>query len=248
MELTPIHIDTLRPPKDDLLSKIRASTLTLEEYDIVAISSKVLSIHEGRCVPMTDIEHDALIRQEADQYLERAETPGGHVMHTITQDTLIPNAGIDPFGGHYVLWPLDPMKSAKELEEWFKQEYGLKNVYVVVTDSRSVLMRRGVVGIAIGWAGFSPVYDNRLRRDLLGERSGGSQTNIPDALAAAAVFVMGEANEGTPIVRIRNAPYVQEAGHVRKEENSSYRFPIEEDIFAPFLTRVPWKRKDEQVG
>lgn len=195
---------------------------------------------------MNEIEHDTLITREADQYLERSETPGGFVMHTITNGTLIPNAGIDPFGGHYVLWPEDPMKSAQELLAWLKNEYGREHLYVIVTDSRSTLMRRGVVGIAIGWAGFSPVYDNRLRRDLLGERSGGSQTNIPDALAAAAVFVMGEANEGTPLVRIRNAPYVQEAGHVRKEANSSYLFPMSEDIFAPFLTRPSWKSAQDR--
>lgn len=245
MELTPVHTETLRPPKDDLLSKIRASALTLNEHDVIAISSKVLSIHEGRCVPMNSIEHDELIRREADLFLERSETPGGFVMHTITNETLIPNAGIDPFGGYYVLWPLSPMKSAEELLAWFKKEYNVEHLYLVITDSRSTLMRRGVVGIAIGWAGFSPVFDNRLRTDLLGEKSGGSQTNIPDALATAAVFVMGEANEGTPIVRIQNAPYVQEAGTVRKEKNSSYQFPLEEDIFAPFLTRVQWKKGEQ---
>jgi F420-0:gamma-glutamyl ligase len=113
---------------------------------------------------------------------------------------------------------------------------------MIITDSRSSIMRRGVVGMAIAWAGFEPVYDNRAREDLLGYPSSGSQTNVADSLAAAAVFVMGEANEGTPLVRIRNAPYVREPQTGRKEDFNTYKFGMEEDIFAPFLKGVPWKK------
>ncbi len=242
MEIESFKVETLLPPKDDLLAKIRASALTLNEHDVVAISSKVVAIGEGSVIPMEGVVQDELIAQESDQYLERRETPGGFVMHTLKNGTLIPNAGIDPFAGHYVLWPRDPQNSADELLAWFKTEYGIEHLYLVITDSRSVVLRRGVVGIAIAWAGFEPIYDNRMRTDLLGNPSNGSQTNIPDALAAAAVYVMGEANEGTPLVRIRNAPYVQKTQTGRKKEFNTYTFSIEEDIFAPFLSRAPWKQ------
>lgn len=242
MQIDSFKLETLRPPKDDLQEKIRASALTLENHDVIALSSKVVSIGEGRCIPMAEVSQDELITREADQYLERSETPGGFVLHTLKQGTLIPNAGIDPFGEHYILWPEDPQKSAESLLAWFKKTYQIEHLYLIITDSRSVLLRRGVVGIAIAWAGFEPVYDNRVRTDLLGNPSAGSQTNIPDALAAAAVYAMGEANEGTPLVRIRNAPYLKEAQTKRKEEFNSYTFLMEEDIFAPFLTRAPWKK------
>lgn len=242
MELTPIRIETLIPPKDDLLAKIKASSLTLEEHDVIAISSKVVAIGQGRCIPQKGVDQDALIKEHADEYLERSLVPGGFVMHTIKSGTLIPNAGIDPFGGYYVLWPEDPKKTAEELLAWFKQEYGLEHLYLILTDSRSVFLRRGVIGMAVAWAGFEPVYDNRMRADLLGEKSSGSQTNVPDALAAAAVFVMGEANEGTPLVRIRNAPYVANPQTGRKEDFNTFEFSKEEDIFAPFMRDLPWKK------
>jgi len=246
MELTPIAIETVRPPKDDLLSKIRASSLTLKDHDVIAISSKVVAIGQGRCVPKEGVDQDNLIQQEADLYLERSTVPGGFVMHTLKNGTLIPNAGIDPFGEHYVLWPENPKQTAEKLLAWFKEEYECEHLYLILTDSRSVFLRRGVVGMAVAWAGFEPVYDNRMRTDLLGNQSGGSQTNIPDSLAAAAVFVMGEANEGTPLVRIRNAPYVAQPQTERKKEFNTFEFPIEEDIFAPFMKNLPWKKGGAQ--
>ncbi|HYE22868.1 MAG TPA: coenzyme F420-0:L-glutamate ligase [Candidatus Paceibacterota bacterium] len=242
MEITPIHIDTLVPPKDDLYAKIKASSLTLEEHDVIVISSKVVAIGEGRCVLKEGTDVDALVAAEAGAYLAREHTPGGFVMHTITNGTLIPNAGIDPFGDYYVLWPEDPQRSADRLLTWFKETYQKEHLYLVLTDSRSVFLRRGVVGMAVAWAGFEPIYDNRMRHDLTGAATSGSQTNLPDSLAAAAVLVMGEANEGTPLVRIKNAPYVSTTQIGKRSEGNSFTFPVEEDIFAPFMKDLPWQQ------
>ncbi|MEK7063401.1 MAG: coenzyme F420-0:L-glutamate ligase [Patescibacteria group bacterium] len=241
MEVTPFKIDIVRPPKDDLLAKIKASELTLEEGDVVALASKVVAIHQGRCVPYDRAGKDELIKSEADLWLDRDAVPGGFVMHTITDGIFMPSSGIDPFAGHYVLWPERLMETAAELLEWFRQEYGLQKLYFVMTDSRSVLMRRGVVGMAVAWAGFEPLFDNRVAQDLLGHDSGGSQTNLPDSIAAAAVLAMGEQNEQTPVVRIRNAPYVGRDQVGRKKAHNAFRMEIEEDIHAPFL-RQPWQK------
>jgi F420-0:gamma-glutamyl ligase len=143
-------------------------------------------------------------------YLERSETPGGTVMHTITNGLLIPSAGIDPFGEYYVLWPKEPQKTAEELLRLFKETYQRKDLYLIITDSRSLPLRQGVTGFAVAWAGFEPLHDGRNRKDLLGQSSGGSQVNLPDSLAGAAVLAIGEANEQTPLARIRNAPYLGE--------------------------------------
>lgn len=242
MEVTSFHVDTIVPPQDDLLGKIAASTLTLEEHDVIAISSKVVSIWKRRTVRADSIEKDDLIRQEAELYLERDEVPGKYVMHTITHGLIMPSAGIDPFADHFVLWPEDPQATAAELLAWFKTTYKREHLYLVITDSRSVFLRRGVVGIALAWSGFEPLYDMRMRTDLLGFPSGGSQTNVPDSLAATAVLVMGEANEGTPLVRIRNAPYVQEVEVGKKTVFNDFTFDMNEDLFAPFMNRLPWKK------
>jgi F420-0:gamma-glutamyl ligase len=241
MNIKPFKIEILRPPQDDLLSKIKNSKITLQEGDVIALSSKVVAIHQGRCVARDGTDKDALIKAEADLYLDRSETPGGFVMHTIINNTFIPNSGIDPFANYYVLWPTKPQETAQELLEWFKKEYGIKTLYLVLTDSHSVFLRRGVVGMAIAWAGFDPLYDNRLTPDLLGVAGGGSQTNLPDSIAAAAVLVMGEANEQTPLVRLRDVPYIGADYVAHKQTATSFEVSKEEDIFAPFLN-VEWKK------
>lgn len=242
MNIEPFKIDILRPPKDDLFSKIKASSLTLQEGDVVALSSKVVAIHQGRCVPYDRAHKDEVIKAEADLYLERSEVPGGWVMHTIKDGMFMPSSGIDPFAGYYVLWPERLKETAEELLGWFKEEYGISKLYFVMTDSRSVMLRRGVVGTAIAWAGFDPLYDNRVAKDLLGHDSGGSQTNLPDSLAAAAVLAMGEQNEQTPLVRLRNVPYVGTKYVAHKDTATTFEVSMEEDIFAPFLKNVPWKK------
>src|SRR6185295_9686038 len=98
MEIVPFRVAVVTPPKDDLLSKIKSSTLSLQEGDVVAISSKVVSIWQGRCVLKSEVNKDDLTRKESEMYLERSETPRNAVMHTITNGILIPSAGIDPFG------------------------------------------------------------------------------------------------------------------------------------------------------
>lgn len=241
MNIEPFKIDVLKPPQDDLFSKIKASALTLEEGDVVALSSKVVAIHQGRCVPYDRAHKDELIKQEADLYLERSEVPGGWVMHTIKNGIFMPSSGIDPFANYYVLWPERLQETAEELLAWFKREYKVEKLYFVMTDSRSVIMRRGVVGVALAWAGFDPLYDNRVTKDLLGHDSGGSQTNLPDSIAAAAVLAMGEQNEQTPLVRLRNVPYVGTKYQPHKDKHSTFEVPMEEDIFAPFL-KVKWKK------
>lgn len=236
MDVTAFKVEILTPPKDDLLSKIKASTLSLEEYDCIAVSSKVVSIWQGRCVPRDKSEKEALIKKEADWYLDEPMVHG--VLHTIKDGILIPNAGIDPFAGHYVLWPTKPKETAEELLAWFKKEYGIKNLYLVIVDSRSVLMRQGAVGIALSWAGFNPLYDNRKRKDLLGFDSGGTQTNLPDSIAVAAALSMGEANEQTPIARLRGVQFLPN----EKPSPDDFEVPIEEDLFAPFLKKDNWRK------
>lgn len=243
MEITPFKIGILVPPKDDLLSKIKDSELSLEEGDVIAVSSKVVSIWQGRCVLKSERTKDDLTKEEAEMYLEREATPGSAVMHTITDGMLIPSSGIDPFGDYYVLWPREPQKTAEELLQWFKKTYGVQKLFLVITDSRSLPLRQGVTGFAVAWAGFEPLFDNRNRKDLLGNESGGSQVNLPDSLAAAAVLAMGEANEQTPLARIRNAPYLSE----QKPSDEPFEIPMDKDIFAPFLKNVSWKSRGRKV-
>lgn len=236
MDVNAIKIPILRPPKDTLLDKIQDSRLTLKEYDVVAIASKVVAISQGRVVLRDVKKKEALIQSEADWYLTHESKHG--VTHTIKDGSLIGNAGIDPFGGYHVLWPKNPTKTAGVLLNWFKRTYKVKHLGLILVDSRSVPLRRGAVGFAIAYAGFSPLYDNRNRLDLMGHKTGGTETNLPDALAASAALVMGEANEGTPLARIRGVWQVNNP----KPSKDTFELSMDEDLYAPLLKRASWKK------
>ena len=62
----------LRPPQDDLLDAMKKSLPKLKEGSVVAVTSKVVSIWQGRCVSAKKYpDRDKLIAEEADEYLPR---------------------------------------------------------------------------------------------------------------------------------------------------------------------------------
>jgi F420-0:gamma-glutamyl ligase len=121
------------------------------------------------------------------------------------------NAGIDESNaanGELILLPKDSFKSAGCIRKKLMKYFGLKKLGVVITDSRLMPLRAGVVGVAFGYAGFKGLRDYRGTKDIFGRTLTMSQTNIADSLATAAVLLTGEGNEQTPLALIRYAPVV----------------------------------------
>lgn len=214
---------------------------------MIAIASKVVSIHQGRCIAREDVpDKDVLVRKEADRYLPRSATPKGYAVLTIKYNIIIPSAGIDSSnaGECYVLWPKQPQQFAKELWQWIRKEYKVKNVGVIITDSHTVPMRRGVLGITLGYYGFRPLNDYRGKKDLFGRKFKVSATNVVDALATSAVFTMGEGTEQTPLALITDLPSVQFSARPYQPTKKHARLAIswQEDIYGPLLKAIKWKK------
>ena len=94
MQVLPIKLRPLLPPKGDLLGALRASKLSLRSGDIIAIASKVVSISEGRCIPITKAKKNNLIRKEADHYFEPPRSRYRRIF-TIARGIPVGSAGID---------------------------------------------------------------------------------------------------------------------------------------------------------
>ena len=246
VKIQAIRTRVLIPPKDDLEEVLLESIKEIPENSIVAIASKIVSIGEGNCIPLEEVDDkDALIKSESEKYLDRENTPGKYLLHTITNNLLIGTAGIDESNAndHYILWPKNPSASAKRLCQFLRKEFNVKNLGVVITDSHSIPMRRGIVGFSLSYWGFKPLHDYRGTQDLFGRDMKVSQTNFPDSLASAAVLNMGEGAEQTPLVlisQIEGLNYLNE-DYIPVGEYSSFEVPLEEDLYKPFLTSVPWK-------
>lgn len=253
MIITSIKTRILLPPKDDLLGVIKESLPRLEEKTIVAVTSKVVSIWQGRCIPREQFsDKDKLVAKEADWYLPREAVPGRRAMLTLKHNVLVPTAGVDESNGngYYILWPRDTRGMARTLYQWVRQTYRAKHCGIIITDSHSVPLRRGTIGLSLAHYGFLPLKDYRGTRDLFGRKLVVTQANVVDSLAAAAVLAMGEGDEGTPLALISDIPFVAFSSGARMSRKpfSSLIVDRKEDLYAPLLRSVSWKRGGGGIG
>jgi len=228
---------------DDLPSLI-CGRISLEEGDIVCIASSVYSKAAGHVLPLREVKPGERARRIAgktgedprfiqvvldsseDILLEYpfvlSELPCGHVGV---------RAGVDQSNiedGMVILLPPDPMESAARLRQGFLDRSG-RTVGVIVTDTCGRSFRRGQTGHAVGWSGIPAIRDFRGEFDLFGHVLKITEEAVVDEIAGFANFVMGESNNGVPVVVFRNCP--PWTGH-----NDLY-FRREEDIFRKILKK-----------
>jgi putative folate metabolism gamma-glutamate ligase len=243
VKVTPVKTDRITPNDRDLFAVLDRHLPMLAEQSIVAVTSKVVAICEGRVVKVGDIAKSALIEQEAEFFLPSSESKYGITL-TVRHSMLLPTAGIDESNGagYYVLWPRDPQRSANGIRQYLAERCSLREVGVILTDSTSRPLRRGVTGVALANSGFAALKDYVGQPDVFGHPLVVTKANVRDALAAAAVLVMGEADEQTPLAVIEDLPFVvfQERDPT-DEEFAALQISLEDDLYAPLLTRAPWR-------
>ena len=138
-----------------LLSLVERYIPSLKEKSILAITTKIVSLSEKSVVPKKSVfSKTSLIQNSADAYLEQNK---GQL--TIKNDLLLPFAGIDESNGEemYVLYPKNVQQSAKEVWEFLQKRDSLSDLGVLIVDSHLIPLRRGTVGIGLGWYGFQPL-------------------------------------------------------------------------------------------
>lgn len=217
----------------------------LHENEIVVITSKIVSICEGRIVNRSKAEKDDLIKQEADLYLPRNYSKYNYSL-TVRKQILSPAAGIDDSNGngYFILLPKNPQRSANKIRGYLCKKFGIKHLGVIITDSKTNPLRRGSTGVGIAHSGFKALKSYVGKKDVFGIRMNLSTVNMMDSLAVVAVLQMGEGNEQTPIVIIKDIPFVDfQTGNPNKKELDELKVEIEDDLYAPLLTRIPWKKK-----
>lgn len=207
----------------------------LEENSIVVITSKIVSLCEGRTIPKKDVKKYDLITQEAEKIIPNEESKDTSIVLTYTHGLLIPSAGIDESNGQdaFILYPQNPFDSAFKLWQFLRNKYSLENVGVIISDSHTTPLRKGVTGIALAWWGFNPLKSYVGSPDLFGHPLRVTYVNVADALAISAVFAMGEGAECTPIALIQEAPHV--AFNSNPHDHSEIAIDPQEDLYRPFL-------------
>jgi putative folate metabolism gamma-glutamate ligase len=250
MKVTPVKTNLIKPGTLTLTHFLDSYLESMSEASILAITSKVVSLCENRIVPIGSISKEDLIIQESAYYLPSELSKYGHHF-SIADNTLISSAGIDESNGdnNYVLWPSNPQNTANQLRQYLLSRFNLKRVGVVITDSTCMPLRRGTYGIALSHSGFKALTNYIGKADLFGRPFEVSQANIAEGLAAASVVVMGEGTEQTPMAVISELPFVMfNDSDPSSEELESLKVLRSEDLFAPFLDNVEWKRGKRAEG
>jgi putative folate metabolism gamma-glutamate ligase len=244
MNIRAIKTEKVTPGSIKLFELLDKYVAEFSEGSILAVTSKIVAICEGRVVPVEGSDKDELIKKEADFYIPKEENRYNLYL-TIKNSLLAISAGIDESNaaGFYVFWPKDPQKTANEIREYLTERFKLKKVGVIITDSRTTPLRWGVTVIGIGYSGFHPLKDYVGTPDLFGRAFRFEKLSILDSLSTAAGVVMGEGNEQTPLSIITDIPFVefQERNPTQKELDE-LKISIEDDVYGSILKRAPWRK------
>ena len=248
--LTSIPDIPLVRPGDDLAALMIAAcarnALTPSDGDILAVAQKIVSKAEGRYVDLAKIRPSpraAALAAEVEKDPRLVEvilaesrrvvrqSPGvlivEHRLGFIMANAGVDRSNVDPDLGAepVLLLPRDPDTSAARLRERLGAHFRSQPA-VIVTDSWGRAWRRGTVGVALGAAGLPALMDLRGRSDLFGHELRVTETGFADEIASAASLIMGQANEGQPVVLVRGLCWADAA----KPGASLLRTP-EEDLF-----------------
>lgn len=203
----------------------------VQERMVLAVTSKIVSLAEKRLVSRASIDKASLVKREADVFLGEA---GYGCMLTVKEGLFIPSAGIDESnseGGDYILYPADPFASARALWEALRFEWGVKELGVMLTDSRTFPLRWGVTGVCLSYWGFRAVKSMIGTEDLFGRELQMTKINRADALSAAAVLAMGEGRERRPLALLTG----MECEFSQETDPSELRIEPKDDLYWPLF-------------
>jgi len=235
MRVTGVKTRIMKPPKDNLFAVMEESLTDVRDRDVVLVSSKVMAIHQGRCVLTSDASKDELVERESERMFSYYNSAFGKRFRlTLKGHTLVSAGGIDESNGdgYFILWPENITQLCREIRSWLRERFGVKDVAVISVDSHSLPLRFGAMGISIGYYGMQPLKHYEGKDDIFGRTFEVERSNMVDMLAGAGTLVMGEGSECTPLAIVRGAPGVK---YVDCDTSNELYIPLEEDMYWPML-------------
>jgi len=217
---------------ENLFDFIRAHVRHIPEKSVLVVTSKIVALSENRTREIKNSRtKEEIIKSESDWALHTK-----YVWLTAKDGLVLASAGVDESNanGKLILLPKDSFSAASEILKKVKRFYKVKNVGVIITDSRLFPLRAGIVGVALGYAGIEGIHDYRGQPDIFGRKLKISQVDVADSLSTAAVLVMGESNERQPLAIIEKAP-VEFTNKVSRRE---LLINPKDDIYAPIFKNL----------
>ncbi|MEM1511861.1 MAG: coenzyme F420-0:L-glutamate ligase [Candidatus Jordarchaeales archaeon] len=225
-----------------IVEAARKQGIEILNNDIIVVAQSIVSKAEGMIVDLSKVDPSpfsiTISRQvgKSPQMVEvilreaRRIVKMRHVIITETTHGFIcANSGVDESnvsgGGKVTLLPRDPDESARRIRDGIFKLTGA-DVAVIISDTHGRPFREGAINVAVGVAGLKPVWDRRGEKDLYGYVLHSTFVAVADELASAAELIMGQADEGIPVVIIRGYQYIKGEGSYK-----DLLMPPERDLF-----------------
>ena len=249
-----------------ILESLNKSNLSLKEGDILVIAQSIVSKSKGYIKNLKEITPSESAHQIYNKLVKKAQgievsTKSPELIQAIIDESkeivktehviivetkhgfICANAGIDKSNvdgnDNVTLLPRDSDKEAKEIRLKLK-DLTNQEIAVIISDSFGRPFRRGAVGVAVGVSGIHPLLDMRGEKDLCGRKLETTIVGQLDNLASAAQLIMGEADEGLPVIIIRgyNFTFKEDATIkeiLREKSTDVFRTVDEEQIIINHL-------------
>lgn len=225
---------------------ISSSDYDLSDGDIILIAETLISKAEGNIIRLDEItpsreameiseicQKDPKLVEAILQNSTEVVRVGPKFIITETKHGFVTaNAAIDESNvddGLATPVPENPDESAKNIRKYLEAEFD-KDLAVIVTDTQGRAFRFGAIGTAIGCSGITPLWTRIGEKDLYGRELETTEIATADELASAASLIMGQADEGLPVVIVSGFGAFS---HLR-DENSNIKpllMPKEFDVF-----------------
>ncbi len=191
----------------------------LNHGDIVLIAETLISKAEENFIRLDDLtptseaiklaeesgKDSRLVQAILDESSEVVRVGSNFIITETKHGFVCANAGIDESNvgdGLATPMPEDADKSAREIREFLEDEFN-QEIAVIITDTQGRAFRFGAIGTAIGCSGISPIWKRVGEKDLYGRELETTEIATCDELSAAASLIMGQADEGLPVVIVR---------------------------------------------
>jgi coenzyme F420-0:L-glutamate ligase/coenzyme F420-1:gamma-L-glutamate ligase len=204
-----------------ILESCKHNKFILEDDDIIVIAQKVVSKSENRYKNLLEIKPSkqatnlALSLNRDPAFIQLILNESNEIISTDKNVIIVEhklgfiniNAGIDrsniPENKNLVLLlPEDPSSSSQKIYEDISSKIK-KNISVIITDSMTRPYRSGVMNFALASTNIQSLIDLKGEKDIYGNILQATEIAIADELAAASGLLMGQGNDGMPIVIIR---------------------------------------------
>jgi coenzyme F420-0:L-glutamate ligase/coenzyme F420-1:gamma-L-glutamate ligase len=225
---------------------LETAAFTLADADILVVAQKIVSKAEGRFIDLATVKPGERARTLAGEVgkdprlvevilsestrVVRAR-PGvlivEHRLGFIVANAGVDQSNVDPAAGAdpVLLLPENPDASAEHLRRALAQRFKCE-IAVVINDSFGRPWRLGTIGTALGAAGLPSLLDLRGQPDLFGRPLRVTEVGFADEIAAAASLLMGQSDEGCPVVLVRGLRWTAPASPATRLLR-----PPDEDLF-----------------